>query len=195
MVTKMVTIASYLWRHVHHHQVTSKTAPTVQPTIAFAIECPPQLGAYNYLLSIIPRVISAPFARAPSNGTGADVHSPERQSKGKGKNTVVSPDVSMEEELEEDEDEEDEDYDDDMNEVRERHLLTCPLHSTMISQCHMFQDEEEEEEDPEIDPTAIITGGRRTRGVKVDYSSKEALEKAGLKPEADDDDEEEEMER
>ena len=46
----------------------------------------------------------------------------------------------------------------------------------------------------EIDTTAIInTGGRRTRGVRVDYSSAEALAKAGLKPEeAADDDENEE---
>ena len=32
----------------------------------------------------------------------------------------------------------------------------------------------------EIDPKAIVTQGRRTRGVRVDYTSKEALEKAGL---------------
>lgn len=61
----------------------------------------------------------------------------------------------------------------------------------------MFQDDEEEEEeeegDPEIDPSAIITGGRRTRGVKVDYTSKEALEKAGLKPEEEEDDDDDEM--
>jgi hypothetical protein len=40
----------------------------------------------------------------------------------------------------------------------------------------------------EIDPSAIV--GRRTRGVKVDYTSKEALAKAGLigneKDESDD---------
>jgi Histone chaperone domain CHZ len=36
-----------------------------------------------------------------------------------------------------------------------------------------------EETFEEIDPSAII-GGRRTRGVKVDYNSKEALAKAGL---------------
>lgn len=59
----------------------------------------------------------------------------------------------------------------------------------------MFQEGEEEEEeeveDSEIDPSAIL--GRRTRGKKVDYTSKEALEKAGLKPEGggDDDDDEE----
>ena len=32
----------------------------------------------------------------------------------------------------------------------------------------------------EIDPSAIVPQGRRTRGVRVDYTSKEALEKAGL---------------
>ncbi|KAF8441516.1 hypothetical protein L210DRAFT_3537398 [Boletus edulis BED1] len=54
-------------------------------------------------------------------------------------------------------------------------------------------EEELEEEVSEIDPSAIISGGRRTRGVKVDYTSKEALEKAGLKPEDSDDDEDEDM--
>ena len=42
----------------------------------------------------------------------------------------------------------------------------------------------QEEDFEEIDPSAIInTGGRRTRGVRVDYTSAEALAKAGLKPE------------
>ncbi|OJT15417.1 hypothetical protein TRAPUB_8005 [Trametes pubescens] len=62
------------------------------------------------------------------------------------------------------------------------------------------EDEEEEDEDmeeddySELDAGAIInTGGRRTRGVRVDYSSAEALAKAGLKPEdAAEDDENEE---
>ncbi|KAG6861923.1 Histone H2A.Z-specific chaperone [Termitomyces sp. Mi166 len=57
-------------------------------------------------------------------------------------------------------------------------------------------EEEEEEEDAEesyeeIDPSAILSTGRRTRGVKVDYTSKEALERAGLADntnEKDDDD-------
>jgi hypothetical protein len=35
--------------------------------------------------------------------------------------------------------------------------------------------------------------GRRTRGIKVDYTSKEALDRAGLKPEGDDDDDDDEM--
>ena len=52
----------------------------------------------------------------------------------------------------------------------------------------------QEDDYEEIDTTAIInTGGRRTRGVRVDYSSAEALAKAGLKPEeAATDDENEE---
>lgn len=55
----------------------------------------------------------------------------------------------------------------------------------------MFQEEEdeEEEEDPEIDPSRILS--RRTRGVKVDYSSKEAFEKAGLKADDDEEDDDE----
>lgn len=40
-----------------------------------------------------------------------------------------------------------------------------------------------------IDPTQIL--GRRTRGVKVDYTSKAALEKAGLKADDLKDDDEE----
>jgi hypothetical protein len=43
-----------------------------------------------------------------------------------------------------------------------------------------------EEDFAEIDPSAIIPQGRRTRGVRVDYTSKEALEKAGLKDNDDD---------
>jgi hypothetical protein len=45
-----------------------------------------------------------------------------------------------------------------------------------------FQQEESFED---IDPSQIV--GRRTRGVKVDYSSAEAYEKAGIKPEEDED--------
>ncbi|KIP06513.1 hypothetical protein PHLGIDRAFT_35907 [Phlebiopsis gigantea 11061_1 CR5-6] len=62
------------------------------------------------------------------------------------------------------------------------------------------EEEEEEDEDEEmaeeesmdeIDPSVIQP--RRTRGVRVDYTSAEALAKAGVKPEdAADDDEQEE---
>ncbi|PCH36069.1 hypothetical protein WOLCODRAFT_140208 [Wolfiporia cocos MD-104 SS10] len=60
------------------------------------------------------------------------------------------------------------------------------------------EEEEEEEEDDdddmaeddleEIDPSAII-GTRRTRGVRVDYTSAAALQKAGLQPSSADDEE------
>jgi hypothetical protein len=45
----------------------------------------------------------------------------------------------------------------------------------------LFASVQQEEDLEEIDPTAIRS--RRTRGVRVDYTSAEALEKAGLKPE------------
>ncbi|KAF8893577.1 hypothetical protein BD779DRAFT_1059022 [Infundibulicybe gibba] len=65
--------------------------------------------------------------------------------------------------------------------------------------------EEEEEDDAavciyvdetfdEIDPAAILPTGRRTRGVKVDYTSKEALAKAGLKETDKDDDSDDDVE-
>ena len=44
----------------------------------------------------------------------------------------------------------------------------------------------------EIDPSVIV--GRRTRGIRVDYTSKEALERAGVPENAKDDDEEEDVE-
>jgi len=57
--------------------------------------------------------------------------------------------------------------------------------------------EEEEEGFEEIDPSAILPASRRTRGVKVDYTSAEAFEKAGLdkseSAEADEEDEFKEM--
>ena len=48
----------------------------------------------------------------------------------------------------------------------------------------------QEDDLAEIDPSVIIGGTRRTRGVRVDYTSPAALEKAGLKPEAEDDENE-----
>jgi len=44
----------------------------------------------------------------------------------------------------------------------------------------------QEEGYEEIDPSVIV--GRRTRGVRVDYTSKEALAKAGLKANEKDED-------
>ncbi|TEB19064.1 hypothetical protein FA13DRAFT_1821230 [Coprinellus micaceus] len=74
----------------------------------------------------------------------------------------------MEEEEEEEEDDDDEEEEED-NEM-----------------------EEDDEEEEEIDPSVIISG-RRTRGVRVDYTSKEALAKAGLTGNEADEDEDEEM--
>ncbi|EDR11682.1 uncharacterized protein LACBIDRAFT_293231 [Laccaria bicolor S238N-H82] len=42
-------------------------------------------------------------------------------------------------------------------------------------------DDEDEDALEEIDPSVILPQGRRTRGVRVDYTSKEALAKAGFK--------------
>ncbi|KAJ7594552.1 histone H2A.Z-specific chaperone CHZ1 [Mycena floridula] len=95
----------------------------------------------------------------------------------KGKGKAPAADVEMnDEEDEEDDDEEEED-----------------------DEAEGSSDEEEEEasEDSlqEIDPQAIITSGRRTRGVKVDYSSAEALAKAGLdnKTATEDDEDDEDV--
>ncbi|KAF5386252.1 hypothetical protein D9615_002633 [Tricholomella constricta] len=87
-------------------------------------------------------------------------------SKGKGK--APAADTSMEEE------EEEEDDDDDEEEEEE--------------------DEEAEETFEEIDPSAILSTGRRTRGVKVDYTSQEALQRAGLQGNEKDEDEDEDVE-
>ncbi|TEB06390.1 hypothetical protein FA13DRAFT_1809774 [Coprinellus micaceus] len=87
---------------------------------------------------------------------------------GKGKERAAPVDESMEEEEEEEEDDDDEEEEED-NEM-----------------------EEDDEEEEEIDPSVIISG-RRTRGVRVDYTSKEALAKAGLTGNEADEDEDEEM--
>ncbi|KAL0581910.1 Histone H2A.Z-specific chaperone CHZ1 [Marasmius crinis-equi] len=87
------------------------------------------------------------------------------EAKGKGKAKDTTEDVSMDD----DEDDEDDDDDDDDEE----------------------EDDDDEEEDSleEINPEVIV--GRRTRGNKVDYTSAEALAKAGLKQGDAEDDEDE----
>ncbi|KAG2342868.1 hypothetical protein BDR05DRAFT_1059991 [Suillus weaverae] len=95
------------------------------------------------------------------------VKSPD--SKGKGKAKLPVEDVAMEEEEDEEDEEEDEEGDDEIEE------------------------EEEEDDHEEINPGAILP--RRTRGARVDYTSEEALKKAGLtKDDRDDDDDDEDME-
>jgi len=73
---------------------------------------------------------------------------------------------ATEEEVDEDDEDEDEEMDEDDDE------------------------DDDEDEFDEINPSVILPSGRRTRGIKVDYTSTEALRKAGLK--AEDDAEEEE---
>ncbi|KAJ3855248.1 histone H2A.Z-specific chaperone CHZ1 [Lentinula lateritia] len=90
----------------------------------------------------------------------------------KGKGKAPKEDHSMDE----DEDEEDDEDDEDEEEGSDG------------------SEEEEDEDDSmeEIDPS-VIMAGRRTRGKKVDYTSAEAIAKAGLKSsekEEDDDDDE-----
>ncbi|KAJ8515584.1 hypothetical protein ONZ45_g7001 [Pleurotus djamor] len=87
---------------------------------------------------------------------------------GKGKGKAPKEDVSME--VEDDEEDEDDDDDDDAEED---------------------SDDEVEEDFSEINPEAITS--RRTRGKKVDYTSAEALAKAGLTSETADDDDDDEM--
>ena len=69
--------------------------------------------------------------------------------------------------------------------VVQRVYTRCYLFTSALSQEDNFE---------EIDASAILAPGARrsTRGVRVDYSSAEALAKAGLKPEAADEDEAEE---
>ncbi|KAJ3564918.1 hypothetical protein NP233_g7980 [Leucocoprinus birnbaumii] len=113
--------------------------------------------------------VTDPASNANNNGDNT-THSPV--SKGKGKAQAVDEPMD---EVEEAEEEEDDDDDDDDGEEEE-------------------DDEEVEESFAEIDPSAIVSGGRRTRGVRVDYTSKEALEKAGLKPGDADEDEDDDVE-
>ncbi|KAG2074685.1 hypothetical protein BDR04DRAFT_1092903 [Suillus decipiens] len=96
------------------------------------------------------------------------VKSPD--SKGKSRAKPLAEDESMEvEDEEEEEDEEDEEEADEE-----------------------MEEEEDEDDHEEIDPNAILP--RRTRGARVDYTSEEALKKAGLTKDDHDDDDDEGME-
>ncbi|KAF9446229.1 hypothetical protein P691DRAFT_777021 [Macrolepiota fuliginosa MF-IS2] len=105
--------------------------------------------------------VTDPAVTDSTNTTTTDtttVTSPNN--KGKGKAAATEEPMHVEEEEEEDDD--DDDDDDDAEEE---------------------EDDEVEETFEEIDPSAIVPSGRRTRGVRVDYTSAEALAKAGLKAE------------
>ncbi|KAF9647482.1 hypothetical protein BDM02DRAFT_2663162 [Thelephora ganbajun] len=97
----------------------------------------------------------ATSAGKPVSSMGSTAAPTSAQAADKGKGKV--------EEVGEGEDEDDEEEDEEMDE----------------------EDDDDEDEFDEIDPTAVLPPGRRTRGIKVDYTSSEALRKAGLKPEDD----------
>jgi len=103
---------------------------------------------------------TAPSHKPASSATSSGNAS--RGSPGKGKARAAVHDDSMG-------DDEDDDEDEEMEDVEEE------------------DDDDDDEDLDEIDPGAILSH-RRTRGIKVDYSSKEAIEKAGLKPETPEDD-------
>ena len=67
-----------------------------------------------------------------------------------------------------------------------------PLHDSLIRSSHTEISPQDDEDNREIDPSAILP--RRTRGARVDYTSEEALKKAGLTKEDHDDEDDEEME-
>jgi len=101
----------------------------------------------------------ATSAGKPVSSTGSAVQPPSTRAaekdKGKGK---------QKEEAEEEEEEEEDDDDDDDEDMEEDEMEE--------------EDDEELDTYDEIDPTVITS--RRTRGVKVDYTSPEALRKAGF---------------
>ncbi|TFY54554.1 hypothetical protein EVJ58_g8793 [Rhodofomes roseus] len=101
----------------------------------------------------------ATSATYPPLARFADAQNPAASPADKGKGKFVQKDVA-------DDDEDDEEEEEEEDEI----------------------DEDDEDDLEEIDPSVII-GTRRTRGVRVDYTSAAALEKAGLKPEDADDDE------
>ncbi|THH02301.1 hypothetical protein EW026_g580 [Hermanssonia centrifuga] len=109
-----------------------------------------------------PVVVFVAGSPLPTHSTKADATNAAAEAVvDKGKNKVVEDEVMDDDEDEEDEEDEEEDEDEDMA---------------------------EEEDLAEIDPSAIRS--RRTRGVRVDYTSPEALAKAGLKPGEEEDEHE-----
>jgi hypothetical protein len=139
---------------------------------------------------------SSTLTVSTSANTDTSNSGPIEASNEKGKNKIVPDETMMEDdEDEEDDDEEEEEDDEDMAEVRSccPFLTMCNLHwlharDAPNLRCFSLLQEESLED---IDPSVIQP--RRTRGVRVDYTSPEALAKAGIKPEdAATDDEQEE---
>uniref|UniRef100_A0A8H7Y4H8 Histone chaperone domain-containing protein n=1 Tax=Psilocybe cubensis TaxID=181762 RepID=A0A8H7Y4H8_PSICU len=131
--------------------------------------------------------------------------------KGKGKAVDVSNEEEDEEEEEEEEDEEMQSGEEEEEEEEEVRALStrlacihaCHTHTRRVA-CMLALNpnypaltltlDTQEEDFEEIDPSAILPTGRRTRGVKVDYTSQEALAKAGLQANDDGDDSDEDVE-
>lgn len=119
------------------------------------------------------------------SATGASANAPNAAASpaGKGKGKFVQEDVA------DDDDDDDEEEEEEDEEMEEEEVRSSPASRALrgAHACHRIQEDDLEE----IDPSVII-GSRRTRGVRVDYTSAAALEKAGLKPEDADDEEGEE---
>jgi hypothetical protein len=97
----------------------------------------------------------------------------------KGTSPSTGKNKGKEEKVEEVDDEEDEEEKDEEDEPAEDtdDTMVCRVLTFIKSVLDIIPSQEDEDYE-EIDPTAIRS--RRTRGVKVDYTSQEALEKAGL---------------
>lgn len=149
-------------------------------------------------LSPIQHFPNKPLTRFPPRNSATGVQATGNASpSGKGKGKAVEEHTEGEEEdEEEDEDEEmgsDEEEEDEVSVALSLSSVSLFFHAFFMSLILLlltswYHFKQVEEEFEEIDPSVILPTGRRTRGVKVDYTSKEALEKAGLKGDEDDDD-------
>ncbi|KAI0286351.1 hypothetical protein BC826DRAFT_91985 [Russula brevipes] len=101
---------------------------------------------------------------SPGKGKGKVPASKGKAVDEDGENDEEDDDEGMEEDDDDDDDDEDEDDEDDDDEEEDA--------------MEEDEDEDEDENQERIDPGAIL--GRRTRGKKVDYSSAQAFERAGL---------------
>jgi hypothetical protein len=93
----------------------------------------------------------------------------------------------MENEAEEEDDDDEENDDDEDDEEDDEEAVRKRLFFVWHSDMYYFFDNNQEDDLEEIDATAIRP--RRTRGVRVDYTSADALKKAGLEGSVDNDEE------
>ena len=150
--------------------------------------------------------------RATTTGSDSTNNVASQQDKGKGKGKMKpapADEVDEDEDEDEEEDEEEEVEEEEVRDASRLHyfffsyafiawymptynFLTIMICARLTHSIFLVQEEEETFE--EIDPSAIIPTGRRTRGVKVDYTSKEALAKAGLQGTRDEEDSDDDVE-